>query len=43
MSEQEITVAIALSLWRGGNNGNAVGRLRGHLGGQLSTALGVQI
>jgi hypothetical protein len=43
MSEQEVTVAIALTFWRGGNNGNAVGRLRCHFGGQLSTALGVQI
>jgi hypothetical protein len=43
MSEQEITVAIALSLWRSGNNGNAVRGLRCHFGGQLSAALGIQI
>ena len=43
MSEQKITVAIALAFWRSGNDGDAVGRLRGHVSGQLSTALCEQV
>ena len=43
MPEQKITVTIALTFWRCGNDGDAVGRLRGHVCGQLSTALCVQI
>jgi hypothetical protein len=43
MTKQEITVAIALTLGRGGDDGNAVGRLGSHVSGQLSTTLRVQI
>ena len=43
MSEQEITVTIALTLGCGGDDRDAVGRLRGHLSSQLRTAFGVQV
>jgi hypothetical protein len=43
MSEQEITVPIALTLWRCGDDGDAVGRLRGHVGGQLGATFGVKV
>ena len=43
MTEQEITVPIALTLWRCGDDGDAVGRLRGHVSGQLGATFGVQV
>jgi hypothetical protein len=43
MAEQEIAVTITLTLWRCGDDGDAVGRLRSHLSGQLSAAFGVQV
>ena len=43
MPEQEIAVTIALTLWRCRNDGDAVGRLRSHVSGQLSASLRVQV